>query len=163
VHDETARRSLARLPTTANARGVKIAGVEGFAFVFREEVRFSDLDARQHVNNAVFSSFIEDARLAWYQATAADEPAPMAHAVDMILARTEIDFRAEIKHGERVEVGVRPGRVGTKSLTLEYEVRADGRLAAEARSVLVGFDYERGASAPIPDRWLRRVQRAASA
>lgn len=131
--------------------------MEGFPFVFRDAVRFSDLDCRNHVNNAVFSTFIEDARLAWYDATDDGEPAPMEHDVDMILARTEIDFRAEVKHGETVEVGVRVGRVGGKSLTLEYEIRAGGRLAAEARSVLVGFDYARGASAPIPERWRRRL------
>jgi acyl-CoA thioester hydrolase len=131
--------------------------MDGFPFVFRDAVRFRDLDCRNHVNNAVFSTFIEDARLAWYEATEDGEPAPMEHDVDMILARTEIDFRDEVKYGESVEVGVRVGRVGSKSLTLEYEIRADGRLAAEAKSVLVGFDYARGASAAIPERWRRRL------
>lgn len=132
--------------------------MDGFPFSHRDSVRFSDLDSRQHVNNAVFSSLIEDARLAWFEAgAAADEERPVTYTVDMILARTEIDFRSEICYGEEVVVGVRVGRVGTKSVTLEYELRADGRLAAEAKSVLVGFDYERGESAPIPDRWLRRL------
>jgi acyl-CoA thioester hydrolase len=133
--------------------------MEGFPFVHEVRVRFADLDARGHVNNAVYSSYIEDARLRWYAATGGPgEPEPMEFTVDMVLARTEIDFRGELRHvGETVAVGVRVARIGTKSATLEYRVCAGDRVAAEARSVLVGFDYERGASAPIPDRWLRRL------
>ena len=44
-------------------------------------------------------------------------------------------------------------RLGTKSFDLEYEVRADGRVAAEGKSVLVGYDYEKGASVEIPAEW----------
>jgi acyl-CoA thioester hydrolase len=133
--------------------------VDGFPFVHTATVRFSDLDCRGHVNNAVFSSYIEDARLAWYAATGdSEEPPPMTHDVDMILARTEIDFRGEVrKVGETVDVGVRLGRVGTRSLDLEYRLCAGDRVVAEAKSVLVGFDFVLGVSAAIPDRWLRRI------
>ena len=136
--------------------------MDGFPFVYAATVRFSDLDCRGHVNNAVFSSFIEDARLRWYEETGdPDEAPPMSHDIDMILARTEIDFRGELRTvGESVEVGVRLGRVGPRSLDLEYRLHAGDRVVAEARSVLVGFDFVRGVSAPIPERWRHRVQRA---
>ena len=129
---------------------------EAFGFVHRETVRFRDLDAMGHVNNAVFSTYLEQARLAWFsQASfgAVDEPA----LGDVILARTEIDFRSPVRDGEVVEIGVRPSRLGTKSFELEYELRAGDRLVAEARSVLVGYDYRRGESISIPDRWKRRL------
>jgi acyl-CoA thioester hydrolase len=104
-----------------------------------------------HVNNAVFSTYLEQARLAWFGET--DE-----HALgDVILARTEIDFRSPLQSGEVVEVGVRPSRLGTKSFELEYELRASGRLVAEAKSVLVGYDYGRNESREIPERWKRRL------
>jgi acyl-CoA thioester hydrolase len=125
--------------------------IEGFPFVHRETVRFRDLDGMGHVNNAVFSTYLEQARLAWFGET--DE-----HALgDVILARTEIDFRSPLQSGEVVEVGVRPSRLGTKSFELEYELRASGRLVAEAKSVLVGYDYGRNASREIPERWKRRL------
>ena len=140
----------------ANARESMMHPMEGFPFVHELRVRFADLDCRGHVNNAVYSSYIEDARLQWYGATG--EPEPTQYAVDMVLARTEIDFRGELRDvGETVRVGVRVGRIGTRSVTLEYRVCAGDRVVAEATSVLVGFDYERGVSAPIPDRWLRRL------
>ena len=123
--------------------------MDGFPFVLREEVRFRDLDGMAHVNNAVFLTYMESARIAYLSSLGAG-PNPQA---SLILARTEVDFRSPVVLGEAIEVGVRPGRLGTKSFELEYEVRADGRLAAEGRSVLVGFDYTRGESVEIPAQW----------
>ena len=117
-----------------------------------EPVRFSDLDGFGHVNNAVFSTYLEQARLAWF---GADEPMPLR---DVILARTEIDFRSPVVYGETVEIGIRPVRVGTKSFELAYELRAGGRVVAEAKSVLVGYDYEREQSVEVPARWRRRIE-----
>jgi acyl-CoA thioester hydrolase len=128
-----------------------IEPVDRFPFVHRETVRFRDLDGMGHVNNAVFLTYLEQGRLAWFGSDA-------AFALnDVILARTEIDFRSPLEVGEEVEIGVRPIRVGSKSFELEYELRAGGRLVAEAKSVLVGYDYERGVSIPVPERWQRRL------
>ncbi|MHB8468683.1 MAG: acyl-CoA thioesterase [Gaiellaceae bacterium] len=125
--------------------------MDGYAFIHREAVRFRDLDGMGHVNNAVFSTYLEQARLAWFGAA---EQMPLE---DVILARTEIDFRAPATLGDELEIGVRPARLGTKSFELEYELRQGPRLVAEARSVLVGYDYERGESVAIPERWRRRL------
>ena len=104
-----------------------------------------------HLNNAVYSTYLEQARLAYFGDA---ERMPQA---DIILARTEIDFRAQVELGETVEIEVRPMRIGTKSFELSYELRAGGRLVAEAKSVLVGYDYARGESTEIPERWKRRL------
>jgi acyl-CoA thioester hydrolase len=128
--------------------------VEGFPFVQLETVRFSDLDGFGHVNNAVFSIYLEQARLAWFGRYAPDEPMPLR---DVILARTEIDFRSPVAFGETVAIGVRPARVGTKSFEFEFELRVGDRLVAEARSVLVGYDYGSGRSIEVPERWRRRL------
>ena len=117
----------------------------------RIEIRWRDLDGFGHVNNAVFLTYLEQARLAWFGDS---DVQPLR---DVILARTEIDFRAPLHMGEVVEIGVRSSRVGTKSFELEYELQAGGRVVAEAKSVLVGYDYERGASVPVPDRWRKRL------
>jgi acyl-CoA thioester hydrolase len=123
--------------------------VDGYPFVYRDTVRFRDLDGMGHVNNAVFLTYMESARIAYLSALGAgDNPQE-----SLILARAEVDFRSPIAFGEDVEVGVRTSRVGTKSFELEYEVRAGGRVAAEGRSVLVGYDYEAGASTEIPAAW----------
>jgi acyl-CoA thioester hydrolase len=109
-----------------------------FPHVRRERVRFRDCDAMGHVNNAVYSTFLEEARID-----------VLGGLTAFILARVEIDFRSELRAGEEIEVRTRCSRLGTKSLELEHEIHANGRLAAEAKSVLVGYDYERGQSVPL--------------
>lgn len=131
--------------------------MEGFPFTHTERVRFGDTDLRGHANNAVFSTYLEQARLAWFETTGDGDASPTSYRFDVILARTEIDFRSELRYDEVVEIGVRVGRIGTKSFDLEYELRADGRLVAEAKSVLVGFDFELGQSAEIPAHWRKRL------
>jgi acyl-CoA thioester hydrolase len=111
-----------------------------FPYVRRERVRFRDCDLMGHVNNAVYSTYLEEARIE-----------VLGGLADVILARVEIDFRSELRAGEEVEVRTRCSRVGTKSFELEHEIHADGRLAAEAKSVLVGYDYDLGQSVPLSD------------
>jgi acyl-CoA thioester hydrolase len=128
--------------------------VDGFDFVHRETVRFRDVDVMGHVNNAVFLTYMESARAAFLIELGA------ASGIDnlgIIVARIEIDFRAPISFGEDVEIGVRASRFGSKSFDLVYELRASGRLAAEAKSVCVGYDYGTGETVAIPDAWRERL------
>jgi acyl-CoA thioester hydrolase len=122
-----------------------IAAVTTYPWIQRERVRFRDVDAMGHVNNAVYSTYLEQARIGILGGL---EP--------FILARVEIDFRAPLQEGEEVEVRSRCSHVGTKSFELQHEVWSSDRLVAEAKSVLVGYDYERDASVPITDD-LRRI------
>ena len=117
-----------------------------YPYVHRDRVRFRDCDAMGHVNNAVYSTYLEEARIG-----------VLGDLIDFILARVEIDFRAELRNGEDVEVRTRCARVGTKSFDLEHVVRADGGVVAEAKSVLVGYDYDAGRSVPITDTTRRRL------
>ena len=120
--------------------------MEGFDFVHQETVRFRDVDAMGHVNNAVFLTYIEEARIAYLLRFGAE-------VTQMILARAEIDFRAPLRDGDELEIGVRPAGVGTKSFELEYEVRSSDAVAAEAKTVIVSFDYEAGRSVEVPEAW----------
>ncbi|MEP6909653.1 MAG: thioesterase family protein [Actinomycetota bacterium] len=120
--------------------------MEGFDFVHRETVRFRDLDSIGHVNNAVFLTYLEDARIGFLSSFGAE-------VENMILARVEIDFRSPLRLGDEIETGVRPSGVGTKSFELEYEVRSGDTVAAEAKTVIVSFDYENGRSVEVPESW----------
>ena len=129
--------------------------MEGFAYVHRDIVRFADVDAMGHVNNAVFLSWMEAARTHYMLVEGLVDGVT---ALGMILARVEVDFRAPVRFGDEVQVGVRPSRLGTKSFELEYEVQANGRLAAEGTSVLVAYDYATNASIDVPEHWRDALQ-----
>jgi acyl-CoA thioester hydrolase len=115
-------------------------------FVHRDRVRFRDCDAMGHVNNAVYSTYLEEARIG-----------VLGNLSSFILARVEIDFRAELRIGEEIEVRTRCSRIGTKSFDLEHVIAAGDRVVAEAKSVLVAYDYDLGTSVPVTDELRRRL------
>jgi acyl-CoA thioester hydrolase len=120
--------------------------VPEYPWIQREHVRFRDLDAMGHVNNAVYSTFLEQARIG------------ILGGLDpFILARVEIDFRAQLRDGEEVEVRSRCSHVGSKSFQLDHQIWTADRLVAEAKSVLVGYDYELGASVPLTEDLRRKL------
>lgn len=118
-----------------------------YPWIERERVRFRDCDAMGHVNNAVYSTYLEQARIGI-----------VGDLEPFILARVEIDFRAELRSGEDVEVRSRCSHVGTKSFELQHQIWAGERLVAEAKSVLVGYDYGAGTSVPLTENQRRRLE-----
>jgi acyl-CoA thioester hydrolase len=135
--------------------------LKGYNFVFPLDVRFRDLDALRHVNNATYLSWLESARIAyWLRVT--QREAQGLQALDMMLARTEIDYRSQLGFGDSVDIGVRTLSMKRSSFVMEFAVvhRASGRLAASAKKVLVYYDFAAGASRPLTDelRALIRVQ-----
>ncbi len=126
-----------------------------FRFRHVEQVRFRDLDALGHVNNAVFLTYFESARIAyWLHATRRQG----LGALDMILARAEVDYRSPLGYGESVEISVGCTSLGRSSFVLEGDMheRGSARLVAESRKVLVHYDHASGRSRPLPDE-LRRL------
>jgi acyl-CoA thioester hydrolase len=123
-------------------------------FVHTERVRFRDLDAMGHVNNAVFLTYIESARVAFLQHLGA---AATLEDMSIIVARIEIDFRAPVGFGDEVDISVRTCRFGGKSFDLDYDLRVGDTVVAEAKSVLVAYDYGRGEAVELPDEWRRKL------
>ena len=129
--------------------------MEGYRFVHARDVEFRDVDRAGHVNNAVYVTYLETARIAYLvEVLGAD----FASELSLILANITVDFRSPARFPERLETGARVTRVGTKSFVMEHEIRGDdGRLVLEASSVLVAYDYEGDASMAVPEDWRTRV------
>ena len=113
----------------------------------RLTVRFSDCDPLGHVNNAVYSTYLEQARFALWRAQAGVELRRAARGEGregFILARTEIDFRSEAHEGDELEVRLMLDGFGRTSAAYSYEVvdAATGRLVANAKSIQVWYDYQ---------------------
>ncbi|HEY6836347.1 MAG TPA: thioesterase family protein [Gaiellaceae bacterium] len=123
-------------------------------FVHREPVRFRDLDPMGHVNNAVFLTYVESARIEFLRHLGA---APTLEDLGIIVARIEIDFRAPVRLGDEVDVSVSVSRFGEKSFGLDHELSVDGNVVAEAKTVLVTYDYSKREPVPIPDAWREKL------
>jgi acyl-CoA thioester hydrolase len=128
--------------------------VSGSDFTHVEQVRFRDLDPMGHVNNAVFLTYIEQARVAFLSQVGA---ATGLEDMNMIVARVEIDFRAPVRLGQELEISLRTSRFGTKSFDLDYVLRVDGEVVAEAKTVQVAYDYDRREPMPLPAEWREKL------
>jgi len=120
-----------------------------FAFSIRLDVRFRDCDSQGHVNNAVFFTYLEQCRLLFWRHMTGGAPNPHAR---VIVARAECDYRAPAHFGEQLEVRLNVGDIGRSSFQLLYEIVniASGARLAEAKTVMVTYDYDAGKSVPIP-------------
>lgn len=121
-------------------------------------VTWRDMDAAGHVNNAVYFTYMETARVETYFRMTGGRRAP---ELDIILARTSCDFRSPAQMGDVLVVNVSPIRVGEKSFTLAYRIcdKATDRLVAEGESVQVMFDYATNRGKRVPDE-LRKLLEA---
>lgn len=119
------------------------------------EVRFRDLDAFGHVNNAVFSTYTELARIRYLLDVL--QPDRPFERMPLILARLAIDFRSPIQFGEEVVIDTRVTDIGRSSFGMAHRMTAAGRLAAELETVLVAYDYQTARPMPVPDAWRRRI------
>lgn len=126
-----------------------------FPAYFPVQIRYADVDAMNHVNNAAYLTFLEVARTRlWHERV---RPAEDARDFPFIVASASIQFKSPILLHDEVQVGVAVKRVGTRSFALDYEIRVGDRVAAEAETVQVYYDYASGRSLPIPGELRERL------
>ncbi|HVU13745.1 MAG TPA: thioesterase family protein [Phototrophicaceae bacterium] len=128
---------------------------EGFRHQAAIQVRWGDMDALGHVNNAVFLSYMEQARAMYVSDL--DLWQGGRGSLGMILARVEIDFKTPLFAGDDVRVFTRTVRLGNSSLKLAQwiaRVKAgQAEIAAQALFTAVVYDYATNKSTPMPERW----------
>jgi acyl-CoA thioester hydrolase len=122
------------------------------------EIRWRDVDAYRHVNNAVYATYLEECRDEWVERALGD----VGDAWDYVLARVAIDFRRELVLEDRgVIVSCRLARIGNSSLTLSEQIRTrGGELAAESEAVLVARDRASGRSRALTEPEREAFERA---
>ena len=115
---------------------------------FRLEVRYSDYDTKEHVNNAVYLTYFEIARArAWLEEIAGSADFPF------VVAEATVRYRSQARLGDPLEITIWTGDVRTKAWTWLYRINdpRDERLIADGSTVQVMFDYTTRQSIPIPD------------
>ena len=114
-------------------------------------VRWDDLDAFGHVNNASYLTFIQEVRadMTWYSRIAKGLK-PMFK--EMVVARAEVDYLLPIMEGGfELEVEIWVSKIGTYSFVLQYEMKSKAGLHAKAVTVQVAVDAESKRSRPLDD------------
>lgn len=121
------------------------------------QVRFRDTDSFGHVNNAVFFSYAELARIRYFVDLL--QPERGFEGMPLILARVECDFRSPILFGQEITVQTRVDRIGRSSIAMSHRMTAtpDDRVVGEVQSVLVTYNYTAARSVPVPDDWRERI------
>jgi acyl-CoA thioester hydrolase len=116
------------------------------AFERSVDVRWRDADALGHVNHAVFLTYLEEGRDAFFAGTLRSDPS-------YVVARLEVDLRAEVRLSDRrVTVRVEVESLGTTSLTTRERIFVpSGEVAAEARVVTVRWDPDQRKPVPFTE------------
>ncbi len=110
-------------------------------------VRFRDIDAMGHVNNAVYATYLEQARTAYVR----DVLGADLSSIPTVLASLSLEFRRPVLLEDgSVTVEIDVPELGKSSVPMTYEIRTDDGVVAEAESVQVAVDDE-GSSRPIPE------------
>jgi acyl-CoA thioester hydrolase len=114
------------------------------------QVRFRDTDAMGHINNAVYLSYLEVARTEYWHRVIG---VASYNDVDFVVARIEIDFLAQARIEDEIDVWIRVSAMGTKSFRFVYEIvrRRDRQVIVRAETVQVMYDYATQRSKPLSD------------
>lgn len=114
-----------------------------------------------HVNNANYLTYIEYARIKYFEDVVGSE-VKWSHQLGVILARVEIDYKAPVFLRDSIFVYTRCSRLGTKSFTLDWLIvrEKEGReeIVAQGNAVLVCYDYENEKTIALPDAQRTKIQ-----
>ncbi len=117
------------------------------------QVRFRDIDAMGHVNNATYATYLEKARADYFRDVIGSE----LTKADTVLVTLEIDFLSPIGPGGDVTIAVQVPEMGESSLTMEYEIRDNETVAATAETIQVAVDPDGQSSCPLPSQWREAI------
>ena len=133
---------------------------ETWKYRIEERVRWGDVDAARIIFYGAYIRFFEFAETELFRAVGLPYGV-MFDELDIWLPRAhlECDFRRAAQLDDLLEVSVYVGRVGAKSLRLNFEVRRNGgdELVAEAHFVLVAVRRNTFESVPVPEELKRRL------
>jgi acyl-CoA thioester hydrolase len=130
-----------------------------YRFFYPIEIRYGDIDAQRHLNNARYFTLMEQARIHYlmmlglWDATDFDQ-------IGIILAEQACTYLEPITLQHEIEVGVRTERMGSKSIEMRYCLRdvTSHQELATGSSILVAYDYQLRDSITIPASWREIIE-----
>ena len=124
---------------------------ENYPLVLSQELIWSDMDEYQHINNAVYFRYFEDARMKYFEATGVLQHKAETQ-IGPILASTTCNFRAPLAYPDRIYIGARIEELKNRTLKMKYVVYSErlDKLAADGEGRVVFYDYQQKMSCEIP-------------
>ena len=122
-------------------------------------VRLTDLDILGHVNNAIYLTYFEIARMHYFAELVGKDWNWMEEGV--VLVKNEVVYLKPIVLNDVPYVKVSLIEIGTKSFTLGYEIRVNGQLVTTGSSVLVTFNSKTQSTIEIPGKMKEAIQKIA--
>ena len=125
---------------------MNFSNIENFPFLYKLNTRWKDMDSFGHVNNAVFLTYIEDARISFFRRWKLKN-----RKKSIIMASIKIDYLRQVIHPSNLVVGQRISRLGKTSFDIHSVlfIQNDPQPAATAVVSAVCFDYEANKSVPV--------------
>jgi len=120
-------------------------------FEAKIEIRFADIDAMGHVNNATYFTYFEQARMAFFREKIGRNW--NWESDGLIVARNEIDYKRPVYLQDNMSIFLWVDQVGNKSFTVCYEVVVGDSICAVGKSVLVAFNHKMRETQEIPTLW----------
>ena len=128
--------------------------MENYRFQIPLQIRYGDLDPQWHVNNAHTLTILEHARFSYLMELGLFDGKSFFD-LGLIVADVHIAYLAPMELGQDIRAFVRVSRIGTKSLTFEYQISdsKSNEVLTKAETVMVAYDYHGHKSIPVSDRW----------
>ncbi len=130
--------------------------LEGFPLVSRFTIPFSDIDMMQHVNNVAYIRWCEMLRAEYF---ARVMRVPINGDTGMIQATIDFMYERELAYREKIAVGIKISRIGTKSWDFSYEIWSEthGYRVAHGKTTVVAYDFINHVTIPVRDVWRAEI------
>lgn len=142
---------------TIQMPAIQLPDASLFAFSSPVHIRWADIDALQHVNNAVYLSYFEQARIDYFREVVQWD----WDSLGMILASNTIHYLAPLFPRDKARILMRSSRLGCKSFEMEYLVEKQGKdgpqIITYASAVLVAYDYRNDQTVTLPDAYREAI------
>ena len=134
---------------------ISLDDINKYRFRYVIQVRYSDMDMLGHANNAIYLTYLESARLAYFREVNRQQWDEIA----LVLAHANMDYKIPLTPGIKPVIQMRTTQFGRSSMTIDNIITDEGgeRLFFSASTVLVAINPKTGRPVPIPDEEKQKV------
>lgn len=135
---------------------IKDLKFEDYPFKTYDKIRYRDTDRQDHVNNAVFSTFLETGRVEFLY----NPEKPLTNpGCSFVIANINLDLLSQIKWPGKVDIGTAVTKIGNSSIHLFQALFQDGKIAAAAKTVIVQIDEESENPKPLSEETKKLLEK----